>query len=318
MSSSKPKSAAEEERQKHRDRQGKYASYKPGTSAADELSGIGEEVVFEADWRDLEEMEIEEGVDWYVGGVKSVSIIRNKDGSLSADVTIDVDDGNIAEPALRELADSYPGAYSREFDTPYDWTPDNRPSEYLLGEETQDPDNPSLHVFRVPLESTSAIEAVKEAGKVLDTGDYGRPPGPAAARVHEAVKYTLVKKQRVYDIKSSATKWALKAAGAPEDVEIDGSAFAAIDYAVDDFLREHPGSFDDVPADELGQDLIKARCFSGGFTTNRNRYGKKAEDLELEAHNQGGIRFWVGGDPEYDLRLMAHVEPPVPPGIAHQ
>ena len=42
MSSSKPKSAAEEERQKHRDKQGKYASYEPSTSAADELSGIGE------------------------------------------------------------------------------------------------------------------------------------------------------------------------------------------------------------------------------------------------------------------------------------
>ena len=48
MSSSKPKSAAEEERQKHRDKQGKYASYEPSTSAADELCGIGEEVVFEA------------------------------------------------------------------------------------------------------------------------------------------------------------------------------------------------------------------------------------------------------------------------------
>lgn len=184
MSMSNP-SKAWLDRQNRRDEQGRYAAYEPGTSAADELSGIGEEVVFEADWRDLEEMEIEEGVDWYVGGVKNVSIIRNKDGSLSADVVIDVDDGNIAEPALRELADSYPGAYSREFDTPYDWTPDNRPSEYLLGEETQDPDNPSLHVFRVPLESTSAIEAVKEAGKVLDTGDYGRPlvpPRPESTR----------------------------------------------------------------------------------------------------------------------------------------
>ena len=39
MSSSKPKSAAEEERQKHRDKQGKYASYVAGTSAADELCG---------------------------------------------------------------------------------------------------------------------------------------------------------------------------------------------------------------------------------------------------------------------------------------
>ena len=48
MSSSKPKSAAEEERQKRRHKNGQYASYEPSTSAADELNGIGEEVVFEA------------------------------------------------------------------------------------------------------------------------------------------------------------------------------------------------------------------------------------------------------------------------------
>ena len=317
MSSSKPMSDAQRRRQETRDH-GRYAAYVSSASAADELSGISEEVVAEVDWRDLEEMEMEGEVDWYIGGVESVSIIRNEDGSLSADVTIDVDDGNIVEPALRQLADSYPGAYSREFDTPYDWAPDNRPSEYLLGEKTQDPDNSSHHVFRVSLESTSVDEAVKEAGKALDTGDLRRPPGPAAARVHEAVKHTLAKKQRIHDIKDSATKWALKTTGAPEDAEIDGSAFAAIDYAVDDFLRDHPGSFDDVPADELGRDLIKARCFSRGFTTNRHRYGQKAEDLELEAHNQGGIRFWVDGDPNYDLMLRAHVEPPVPPDIAHQ
>ena len=42
MSSIKTKSAAEEERQKHRDEQGKYASYITSTSAADELCGIDE------------------------------------------------------------------------------------------------------------------------------------------------------------------------------------------------------------------------------------------------------------------------------------
>ena len=312
MSSSKPMSEAQKRRQETRDH-GRYAAYVAGASAADELCGIDEEVVAEVDSLDLEGE-----VDWYVEGVKHVSIIRNEDGSLSADVAIDVDSGDIVSPALSELAGSYPGAYSREFDDPYNWVGDNPPSEYLLGEETQDPDRDSVHVFRIPLDSTSVDDAVKEAGKALDTGDFIKPPGPAAARVHEAVKHSLIKKQRVYDIKRSATKWALKAAGAPEDAEIDGSAFAAIDYAVDDFIREHPGSFDDVPADELGQDLIKARCFSGGFTTNRHRYGRKAKDLELEAHNQGGIRFWVDGDPEYAPVLRAHVEPPVPSGIAHQ
>ena len=52
MSSSKPKSAAEEERQKHRDRQGKYASYVAGTSAADELCGIGENPTDDDPWND--------------------------------------------------------------------------------------------------------------------------------------------------------------------------------------------------------------------------------------------------------------------------
>ena len=313
MSSSKPKSAAEEERQKRRHKNGQYASYVAGTSAADELCGIGEEVVAEVDGLDLEGE-----VDWYVEGVKSVSIIRNEDGSLSADVAIDVDSSDVVAPALSKLAGSYPGAYSQEFDTPSDWVEENRPSEYLLGERTQDQDRDSVHVFRVPIESTSVDGAIKEAGKALDTGDLRRPPGPAAARVHEAVEYLLTRKQRVFDMKDSATKWAMRSAGASEGTDLDVSAHQAIHGAVDDFLREHPGSFDDVPADELGQDLIKARCFSSGFADNRRRYGKKAGDLELEAHNQGGIRFWVGGDPEYDPRLMAHVEPPVPPGIAHQ
>ena len=49
MSSIKTKSAAEEERQKHRDEQGKYTSYKPGTSAADELCGIGEGQDYDVD-----------------------------------------------------------------------------------------------------------------------------------------------------------------------------------------------------------------------------------------------------------------------------
>ena len=52
MSSSKPKSAAEEERQKHRDKQGKYASYVAGTSAADELCGIGENPTDDDPWND--------------------------------------------------------------------------------------------------------------------------------------------------------------------------------------------------------------------------------------------------------------------------
>lgn len=315
--SNKDLSPLQQAQQNNRNSDGTYRT-KPGlgTSAADELCGIGEEVVFEADWRDLEEME--EEVDWYIGGVESVSIIRNGDGSLSADVVIDVNDGNIAEPALRQLADSYPGAYSREFDTPYDWAPDNRLSDYLLGEETQDPDNPSHHVFRVPLESTSVDDAVKEAGKVLDTGDYRKPPGIAAARVHEAVKHTLIKKQRVYDIKESAMKWALKATGAPEDTEIDSYAFGAIDYAVDDFLRDHPNSFDDVPADELGEHIIKARCLSGDSTTNRHRYGQKAEDPELETRNQGRIRFWIDNSKKYVSYLRVHVDPPTPSGTTHQ
>ena len=305
MSSSKTQSAAQKRRQETREH-GRYAAYVTGTSAADELCGIGEEVVAKVDWRDLEEMEIEEGFDWCVGGVESVSIIRNEDGSLSADVTIDVDSGGIVEPALRRLADSYPGAYSREFDTPYDWAPDNRPSEYLLGEETQDPDNSSIHVFRVPLESTSVIEAVKEAGKVLDTGDYRKPPGIAAARVHEAVKHTLIKKQRIYDIKESAMKWALKAAGAPEDTEIESRAYGVIERAVDDFLQENPDSFNDVSADELGEHIMRARCLSEGFATNRNLY------------NEGRVRFWVDGDPEYDPWLRVHVDPPTPSGDTHQ
>ena len=52
MSSSKPKSAAEEERQKHRDKQGKYATYIAGTSAADELCGIGENPTDDDPWND--------------------------------------------------------------------------------------------------------------------------------------------------------------------------------------------------------------------------------------------------------------------------
>ena len=295
--SNKDLSPLQQAQQNNRNNDGTYRT-KPGlgTSAADELSGIGEEVVAEVDGLDLEGE-----VDWYVEGVKSVSIIRNEDGSLSADVAIDVDSSDVVAPALSKLAGSYPGAYSQEFDTPYDWVEENRPSEYLLGERTQDQDRDSVHVFRVPIESTSVDDAVKEAGKVLDTGDYRNPPGPAAARVHEAVEYLLTRKQRVFDMKDSATKWAMRSAGAPEGTDLDVSAHQAIHGAVDDFLRDHPGSFDDVPADELGQDLIKARCFSSGFADNR-----------------GGIRFWVGGDPEYDPRLMAHVEPPVPPGIAHQ
>ena len=312
MSSSKPMSEAQRKRQETREH-GRYAAYVTGASAADELSGIGEEVVAEVDGLDLEGE-----VDWYVEGVESVSIIRNEDGSLSADVAIDVDSGDIVAPVLSGLAGSYPGAYSQEFDTPSDWVEENRPSEYLLGERTQDQDRDSVHVFRVPIESISVDGAIKEAGKALDTGDLRRPPGPAAARVHEAVEYLLTRKQRVFDMKDSATKWAMRSAGAPEGTDLDVSAHQAIHGAVDDFLQRNPGSFDDVPADELGRDLIKARCFSFGFADNRRRYGKKAGDLELEAHNQGGIRFWVGGDPEYDPRLMAHVEPPVPPGIAHQ
>ena len=52
MSNSKPKSAAEEERQKHRDKQGKYASYVTGTSTADELCGIGENPTDDDPWND--------------------------------------------------------------------------------------------------------------------------------------------------------------------------------------------------------------------------------------------------------------------------
>ena len=52
MSSSKPKSAAEEERQKRRHRNGQYASYEPGTSTADELCGIGENPTDDDPWND--------------------------------------------------------------------------------------------------------------------------------------------------------------------------------------------------------------------------------------------------------------------------
>ena len=52
MSSSKPKSAAEEERQKRRHRNGQYASYEPSTSAADELCGIGENPTDDDPWND--------------------------------------------------------------------------------------------------------------------------------------------------------------------------------------------------------------------------------------------------------------------------
>ena len=301
------------DRQKHRDEQGKYASYVAGDSAADELCGIGEDVVAEVDGLDLEGE-----VDWYVEGVESVSIIRNEDGSLSADVAIDVDSSDIVAPALSRLAGSYPGAYSQEFDTPSDWVGENRPSEYLLGEQTQDPDRDSVHVFRVTLDSTSVDDAINEAGKALDNGDFRRPPGPAAARVHEAVEHLLTRRQRTFDMEDSATKWAMQTAGAPEGTELDPSAWRAIHDAVDDFLQRHPGSFDEVPAGELGRDLIRSRCFSGGFSSNRHQYGKRAEDLEVEAHNRGGIRFWVDGDPEYAPVLRAHVDPPVPPGIAHQ
>ena len=52
MSSSKTKSAAEEERQKRRHRNGQYASYEPGTSTADELCGIGENPTDDDPWND--------------------------------------------------------------------------------------------------------------------------------------------------------------------------------------------------------------------------------------------------------------------------
>ena len=313
--SNKDLSPLQQAQQNNRNSDGTYRT-KPGlgTSAADELSGIGEEVVAEFD---SEYLYMNREVRWYVDGVDSVSIIRNEDGSLSADVGIYVDSPDVVAPALRWLDGEYPGAYSREFSTPYDWVDENPPSEYLLGEETQDPDDPGLHIFRVPLESTSVDGAVKEAGKVFDSGNLRNPLGPAAARVHEAVKHSLAKKQRIYDIKESAIKWALKATGAPEDTEIDSYAFGAIDYAVDDFLRDHPNSFDDVPADELGEHIIKARCLSGDSTTNRHRYGQKAEDPELETRNQGRIRFWIDNSKKYVSYLRVHVDPPTPSDTTH-
>ena len=52
MRSSNTKSAAEEERQKRRHRNGQYASYEPGTSTADELCGIGENPTDDDPWND--------------------------------------------------------------------------------------------------------------------------------------------------------------------------------------------------------------------------------------------------------------------------
>ena len=303
MSSSKPKSAKQKRRQDTRDEQGKYASYVAGTSAADELCGISEEVVAEFD---SEYLYMNREVRWYVDGVDSVSIIRNEDGSLSADVGIYVDSPDVVAPALRWLDGEYPGAYSREFSTPYDWVDENPPSEYLLGEETQDPNDPGLHIFRVPLESTSVDEAVKEAGKVFDSGNLRNPLGPAAARVHEAVKHSLAKKQRIYDIKESAIKWALKATGAPEDTEIESCAYGVVEREVDGFLQEHPDSFNDIPADELGEHIIRARCLSEGFAINRDLY------------NEGRVRFWIDNSDKYGSLLRVHVDPPTPSGTTHQ
>ena len=100
MSSIKTKSAAEEERQKHRDEQGKYTSYKPGTSAADELCGIGEGQTFHSIQADLESrLEKGDGVADITDllqetGVSSAEIAREDDGTLvlstRRDVTSDV------------------------------------------------------------------------------------------------------------------------------------------------------------------------------------------------------------------------------------
>lgn len=75
---------------------------------------------------------------------------------------------------------------------------------------------------------------------------------------------------------------------------------------MDDFLQENPDSFDDVSADELGEHIMRARCLSEGFATNRNLY------------NEGRVRFWVDGDPEYDPWLRVHVDPPTPSDTTHQ
>ena len=100
MSNSKTKSAAEEERQKHRDEQGKYASYEPSTSAADELCGIGEGQTFHSIQADLESrLDRGDGVADITDllqetGVSSAEIVREDDGTLvlstHRDVTSDV------------------------------------------------------------------------------------------------------------------------------------------------------------------------------------------------------------------------------------
>ena len=117
MSSSKPKSAAEEERQKHRDKQGKYASYEPSTSAADELSGIGEGQAFHSIQADLESrLDKGDGVADITDllqetGVSFAEIAREDDGTLvlstRRDVTSDVGFALVRKGVLPEGVDDH-------------------------------------------------------------------------------------------------------------------------------------------------------------------------------------------------------------------